>query len=244
MAVDPERLGGLAWTRRTGGALTARERRRLLGEIAKAQGEYVVGRIKLATGRVPKGAGDEVDLTPPDSALARSAEEACAEQSPVLVGHSYRTWGFGRALAAVDRVELDPERFYLASLLHDHGLDHPVANQDFTLRSAERAARCADDVPDAVLDAITVHSTAGLSVERDGALGTYLSLGAVCDLGGLRAWDLSRPTRERVDAGHPRDGLAAGIAPLIRAEARSNPKGRFALLRRCGIIPLFRVRPR
>jgi len=110
---DPERLGGLGWARRTGGRLTSRERVRLLAAIALGQWENVLGRAKLALGRLPAGAAN-VDLetfTVPDSQLAWEAEQACAEQPAALVGHSYRTWLFGRALAAVDGANLDPETY-------------------------------------------------------------------------------------------------------------------------------------
>lgn len=237
---DPERLGGLAWTRRTGGALTGRERRRLLGEIVRTQGTYVAGRLKLATGRVPRGDLD-VDLRPPDSVLARDAEEACREQSPAIIGHSYRTWIFGNGLAALDRVPLDRERFYVACLLHDHGIDAPVVGEDFTIRSAARAAAIGADAE--VQDAITVHSTPGATVARDGALGTYVGAGAILDLGGLRLWDLPRGFVEGTVEAHPREGVIGAVSALIRAEVRLNPRSRFALLRRCGILPLFAVTP-
>ena len=47
---DPQRVGGLGWTRRTGGRLTSRERGRLLSAIALGQWENVIGRAKLALG--------------------------------------------------------------------------------------------------------------------------------------------------------------------------------------------------
>ena len=240
MEPDPDRVGGIAWARRTGGALTRGERRRLLGEIVRAQGGYVAGRLKLATGRVPSGDLD-VDLRPPDSTLARTAEEACREQSPALIGHSYRTWVFGSGLAALDRVPLDREAFYVACLLHDHGLDHPVAGEDFTIRSANRALACG--APDRVADAITAHATPGATVERDGALGTYVGAGAILDLGGLRLWDLSPAYVDAAIAAHPRAGVIAAVSALIREETRLNPRGRFALLKRCGILPLFAITP-
>ena len=58
---DPDRLGGLAWTRRTGGRLTRRERARLLAAIGRGQWENVLGRTKLALGWLPPGAAN-VDL--------------------------------------------------------------------------------------------------------------------------------------------------------------------------------------
>ncbi len=149
MSPDPERLGGLGWTRRTAGRLTGGERRRLLGEIAKGQAENLLGRAKLALGRLPAGAR-EIDVRtfePPDSQLARElardAEAACAEQPASIAGHSYRTWMFGLALAAVDRIELDRELFYCAALVHDYGIAEPTLGRDFTLGGAECAIACA-----------------------------------------------------------------------------------------------------
>lgn len=135
----------------------------------RAQGGYLAGRLKLTTGRRPSGDLD-IDLRPPHSSLARAAEEASREQSPAIAGHSYRTWISGSGLAALDGVPLDAEAFYVGCLLHDHGLDAPVAGEDFTLRSPNRAARCG--AGDHVLDAIAVHATPGATVERDGPLGT------------------------------------------------------------------------
>jgi hypothetical protein len=248
---DPLRVGGLAWTQRTKGRLTPGERRRLLGHVAATLGRYTAGRIRAATGRVPARARElsAEALTPPDSALARSAESACREQPPSLIGHGYRTWMFGAALAALDGSALNPELFYVASLLHDYGIAEVVPGEDFTLRSAARLERCADDAglaPGSVLaaaDAITVHATPGIDVERDGALGVYVQAGAMFDLAGLRADELTREYRNHVISEHPRDGVTADIIAMIKAEASANPAGRFALLQRCGMPLLLRLNP-
>jgi hypothetical protein len=82
---DPQRLGGLDWTRRTGGKLTSLERGRLLAAIALGQWENVLGRAKLALGRLPSGAANvDIDtFAVPDSLFAREAELACAELPPL-----------------------------------------------------------------------------------------------------------------------------------------------------------------
>ncbi|MBJ7331629.1 MAG: hypothetical protein JHC95_17170 [Solirubrobacteraceae bacterium] len=249
--VDPERLGGLEWTRRTRGVLSGRERRRLLGEVVRGQAAYVAGRVRLTTGRVPEGARElaVADLRPPDSRFARAAEEACREQTPGVIGHSYRTWVFGSGLAALDREPLDPEQFYVACLLHDHGITHTVPGEDFTLRSAERALRCARDAgvdhgtADAIADAITVHATPGIAPAADGALGSYVQAGAMYDLAALRAGDLPRGYRDDAIRAHPRAGITAEITQAIAAEARANPGTRFHLLHRCGLTLLVRAAP-
>lgn len=248
---DPQRVGGLAWAQRTKGRLTAAERRRLLGSITAELASYAAGRIRAATGRVPPGAHDlsAAALTPPDSRLARSAEAACREQPQSVIGHSYRTWMFGAGLATLDGSTLDMELFYVASLLHDYGISQVIDGEDFTLRSAGRLQRCADEAGLAPVtvaeaaDAITVHATPGITAERDGALGVYVQAGAMFDLTGMRLGDLSRAYRDDVVDAHPRAGVTADLVTMINAEASANPDGRFALLRRCGLPMLLRLNP-
>jgi hypothetical protein len=248
---DPQRLGGLAWTRRTGGTLTSRERRRLLAAIAVGQWENALGRAKLALGRLPPAAlaVDVSTFQAPDSALAREAEQACAEQPAAIAGHSYRTWLFGRALAAVDGSELDEELFYSAALVHDFGIAQPTPGRDFTLASAERLLVCAreagvaEDRAEVLADAVCVHVTPGVSLERDGALGCYLQWGAMVDGAGLRSWDVSPANISEVLRAHPRGEFKAQLVALMRAEAKAVPDGRFGLLARCGVTLAVRMAP-
>ena len=249
---DPNRLGGLAWARETGGRLAPAERRRLLGEIAKGQAVNLAGRMKLALGRLPAGAEaiDAREFAPPDSALAREAERACAEQPEWVAGHSYRTWMYGTALAALDRSELDTEHFYCASLLHDFGIVAPTPGRDFTLGSAERAIACAEAAAaptedgEAIADAICVHTTPGVTIERDGALGFYVQGGAMTDVAGLRLWDVAPANREEVLRRHPRrPSFKAELTEAVRAESKAVPGGRFSLLVRCGFPLAIRLAP-
>jgi hypothetical protein len=248
---DPERVGGLAWTRRTNGGLTGAERRRLILAIVLGQWDYVLGRAKLVLGRVPDRAAaiDVAAFSPPDTALAREAEAACSEQPVSIVGHSYRTWLFGKALAALDRVELDAEQFYCASLVHDYGIAEVVSGQDFTVRSADCAlgrvgrAGAEASVGQAIADAICVHPTPGITVARDGAVGCYVQAGTMVDVG-LRLGDVAPNNREAILARYPRGaGFKGAFAAMIRNEAHAVPGGRFALLTRMGFPLLVRVAP-
>lgn len=248
---DPNRLGGLGWVRRTNGELTWGERRRLLAAISLGQWENLMGRAKLALGRLPPGAS-LVDLSTfeaPDTSLAREAEEACAEQPAAIVGHSYRTWLFGRALAAVDRTRLDVELFYCASLVHDHGIAHPQPGRDFTLASADRTLACAtaaglpEDRAELLADAVCVHTTPGVSLDADGPLGCYLQWGAMVDGAGLRAWDIAPGNLSEVLRRYPRVDFKRQLTGLIRAEAAAVPAGRFGLLVRCGLPLAVRMAP-
>jgi hypothetical protein len=250
-APDQRRLGGLDWTRRTGGRLSSRERRRLLAAVALGQWENVLGRAKLALGRIPARAAN-VDLdtfSVPDSPFAREAEHACAELPAALVGHSYRTWLFGRALAAVDRRELDVELFYCGSLLHDHGIAQPTAGRDFTLASVDRTLACAqtarvsDERALTLSDAVCVHTTPGITIERDGLLGCYLQWGAMVDGAGLRIWDVAPANVTEVLRRYPRADFKRQLVAMMRAEAAAVPQGRFGLLVRCGLPLAVRMAP-
>ena len=250
-APDPARLGGLAWARRTGGTLTSAERRRLIAAIARGQVENLLGRAKLALGRLPPGAGaiDVKTFEPPDSLLAREAEQACAEQPAAIAGHSYRTWLFGRALSVLDAVELDQEAFYCASLVHDFGIAQPTPGRDFTLASAERMLSCADaagvtgERAEVLADAICVHTTPGVSPDRDGALGCYLQWGAMVDGAGLRIWDVAPANVSEVLRRYPRSDFKGQLVEMIRAEAAAVPAGRLGLLVRCGLPLAVRLAP-
>lgn len=248
---NPQRLGGLAWVERTGGQLSRAERRRLLAAIALGQWQNAVGRVKLALDRIPAAAA-RVDLDTfqvPDSTFAREAEQACAELPDVLVGHSYRTWLFGRALAAVDGNELDDELFYCGALLHDHGIVKPTTNRDFTLASVDRMRVCADvaqlaeDRRELLADGICVHLTPGVTVATDGALGCYVQWGAMVDIAGLRIWDIAPGNVEATLRRHPRGDMRGQLLAMVRAEARAVPKGRFSLLLRCGFPLAVRMAP-
>jgi hypothetical protein len=95
----------------------------------------------------------------------------------------------------------------------------------------------------ATADAISIHSTAGITVEHDGRAGFYVGAGAGLDLAGLRCGDLPRSYFIDVHAEHPREGVTRAFRAHIAAEARGNPGGRFAQLRRCGFNVLLRANP-
>ncbi len=248
---DPQRLGGLAWVRRTGGQLSRAERRRLLVAIAVGQWKNAVGKAKLALGRLPAAAA-RVDLDTfqvADSKFARESEDACAELPPALQGHSYRTWLFGRALAVVDGSKVDDELFYCGALLHDYGIVRPTANRDFTLGSVDRMLTCAssakiaDKRADLLADGICVHTTPGVKVETDGTIGCYLQWGAMVDGAGLRIWDIAPGDVKEVLRRYPRGDFKRELVGMMRAEAAAVPAGRFGLLVRCGLPLAVRLAP-
>ena len=241
---DPDRLGGPGWLRRTGGRLTSADRRRMLAVACGTQ-------LELLGQRLRRRRGVAIDLTTltdlPDTALVREAEEAAAEhQSAELLAHGYRTAVFARALARIDRVAVDDELLVVCGLLHDAGLEPSVPGEDFTIRSAACATGAATRVGRAdacahLEDAITVHTTIGVRVERDGALGAYTQFGAMVDLVGLRERHLPHALVASTVAKHPRAGFVGCILPALGREARAVPGGRFAFLRGVGFSPAVRI---
>jgi hypothetical protein len=233
-------FGGLAWLRATGGALSAAERRKLTRAIIAGQSGNIVGHVKLLLGRRPRS-GPKWLIEPPDTAITRAAEVLCGEQPDTIAAHGARTWLFGTALAQYDSADLDDELFYAASLLHDSGLITAVTGQDFTLRSAETAANAvvaaggSRPQAEAVAEGIARHTTPGISPSRGGELATYLQAGALLDLAGVRAWDISETFVTCVVRASDRRGFESAILKLISAESTAVPHGRFALLKRWGL---------
>jgi hypothetical protein len=240
------RVGTYEWARETGGSLTRTERRRLIAEIARSYHRLLLDRVRLALGRVPEGALAVADkpIVAPDSRFAREAEAACAEQPRSVAGHSYRTWIFGTALARFDHRELEPEEFYVASLLHDAGIAEPVPEQDFTIRSAEAALAVADRCgieagpATAIADGICGHFTPGASIAVDGPIAYYVQNGALADLIGVRRPDVAPAVRKHADAEYPRGRAGREIGAMVRAESKAVPDGRVALTQRWAAFSL------
>ena len=69
---------------------------------------------------------DPSSLTTPDSPLARDAETAARDLlSPAVLNHSYRSFAWGAALAAVDGIAFDRELFYVAARVSRHRYPEP-----------------------------------------------------------------------------------------------------------------------
>jgi hypothetical protein len=245
--------GSYGWTRGTAGVMSSADRRHAIRPMAGVLTSGLIGNVRFRMGRTSHGTGglsfDELRM--PDSPLAVEATRACAELNrPDVMGHSYRTWAYGRALAAFDGARLDEELFYVACLLHDYGLPEPRAGEDFTLRGAECARRCArttgrsEATATALADAITFHVTPGVSAYDRAGLGCYVQAGSMLDLAGLRAVDLSRAYLDAVAGKYDRTGVTGAFVRLVKAEAAKNPGTRFGLLNRCGLTLTFRLRPR
>ena len=187
---------------------------------------------------------DPADLAPPNSSIARGAEQTAQDLlAPVVLNHSRRCYAWGSAIAALHGITFDRELLYVAAMLHDTGLPSPVPHVDFTVRSAEVAREVTDshDVPadgrELVANAIAMHHTPGVSPEA-GAEAFLLSAGAGLDVFGLRSDEVPDELRRSVVQQYPRLGFKREFARLWRTEARQVPRGRAWYLHRFAISDL------
>ncbi|HUR73733.1 MAG TPA: HD domain-containing protein [Sporichthya sp.] len=239
-----------AWGTETGGKLSGRQKRALVGPLLQTVADYTGDRAALALRRRGSGRLDLDDLKVPDSRLARDAEEEAREGlSPAFLHHSYRMYLFGQALAQIEGVPVDDEVAYVACLLHEFGLENPTPGRCFAVVGAERAERFAldrDVEPErARRIAAEINGHLNLGQGRDmTSEGGFLSAGAMVDVFGLRLNELAPDWVDQVLARHPRhDFKRYGIA-RFKAEGRANRDGRAAWLNRYALcIPLWRIAP-
>jgi hypothetical protein len=237
-SADP--IGSIAWTERTGGVLTPRERITLAPSLLRGHRSIMVGRLAMSL-RLHSGRRKLVDparLDLPDSSLAQEADAVTRELlTPALLNHSRRAYAWGAAIAALEGITFDRELLYLAAMFHDTGIPSPVPDVDFTVRSAALAREFSDargiEVNDreGVANAIALHHTPGVGVEL-GPEAYLLSAGAALDVFGLRSNHVPDSTRKLVTQKYPRLGFKREFAGLFRAEAMQVPHGRAWYLHR------------
>lgn len=234
-----------SWAVATGGALTPTQRRRLLTPLLRTVAVYGRTRVRLLAGRRGGGGVDLDGLRWPDSAPARAAEEEAREVlSPTLLAHSYRTYLFGAALAAIDGVPVDDELLYTACLLHDLHLGDPTPGRCFAVVGGQRAERFAlehgmpADRASGVGAAVAAHITVGASEDlRDP--GGLVSAGAFVDVSGTRIDELDPAWVEALLERHPRHDLKRILLRYWAAESDAVPQGRARWLTRVAGFPLL-----
>jgi hypothetical protein len=240
------RLGSMAWSDRTGGRLSGAERRQLLAPLARAHAVNAAGRTAMAL-RLHSGRRAQVPeraLRTPPSALTRAAEQVAHRRlTPAVLNHSYRCYGYGVAIAALEDIEVDRELLFAAAMLHDTGLPTPVPGVDFTLASAGIALEVAETVglstaaTETMRTAITLHYSPDVTL-ADGPEAYLLSAGAAVDVIGLGRWRLPDPVVAAVLAERPRRGFTNEFRARWAAEAAAVPQGRARFLRRYGALDL------
>jgi predicted HD phosphohydrolase len=217
-------VGTLTWARRTHGRLTPLDRVALI-----AQGM----RRMLPRGSRLGAALDLDTYRPPDSPLAREAEELCGEaSSPATEMHCYRCHLWGVAIGRAERLGFDEEALYVASLTHDLGLTERFRGHDpqaacFTLDSASVARALLADDPraDLVAEAIILHVNAHVP-RTAGAEAYLLEVAAALDVTGYRVRDVESGTRAAILRRHPRRAFKEEFAAAMDDEVRLHPESR------------------
>jgi HD domain len=244
-------VGTWAWAQRTGGAMSRRDRLHELRQGVLARLAALPARLRGPAAR-PAVSLDLPD--PPDSALAREAEQCVRElSSPRLYGHCLRTWFFAAAFAELDKLDHEPELLYLACVLHDLGLTPVHDRRDPTAKCfAVEGARAAEELligkgaaqelAVSVAEAISLHLNVNVGEEL-GAEAHLLSKGVSLDAVGRRVDEI--PARTIADAIErwPRDGFSAELAATTRRQAKLRPRSRSALLVRLGFAELVTGNP-
>ena len=106
-----EPVGSIGWTERTRGVLTLREGLSLAGPLVRDEQRIAAGFLAMALRCHPgrRSVVDPAHLMPPDSSIAREAEEAARDLlTPVLLNHSHHAYAWGSTIAALHAVELVP----------------------------------------------------------------------------------------------------------------------------------------
>jgi hypothetical protein len=188
--------------------------------------------------------GVELPQRPPDSRLAREAEEHCRElSSPALINHCLRVYVWGSLLGMRDRLRWDEELLFVASLLHDLGLtDSGLAGGGppcFAVQGAITAADwatghgCEPARAEVVGNAISLHINPRVRPD-EGVEAHLLTVGAAFDVIGARYRELAKPLVSAEVECHPRLGFKREMDERSRAAARRGPRTRVAFGYRLG----------
>ncbi len=241
--------GSWEWAQATHGRLGRRDRATLIrqGVLARVSRLPRPWRAQLHQAALALPA-------PPDSALAREADECVRELSaPALYGHCLRTWAFSALFAQRDGTRHDPELLYVACVLHDLGLTEAHDGRDPTASCfavegarAAHAFMCARGEPQerarSVANAISLHLNVTVP-QRFGAEAALLSRGVMLDVVGRRLEQLPRASIAQVIARWPRDGSGEALLAATKRQAQLRPHSRAALLHRLGFAALVSANP-
>jgi hypothetical protein len=230
--------------------LSPQEYRHLVGVLLRDLPSALAAVLRYRMGRRGDGHTELVEQPIPESALARRAEEFVQQElSPHVLAHSYRTYFFGKVLAAHDGVAVNDEVVYLASLLHDLHLERPTSGRCFAVTGAERAAQLlaewgADSsTADNVAAAICAHATPGAEHDLADPAGFVLA-GSLADIIGRRLDHIDPAWLEHLLQRHPRHELKQRLVAALQTEAKAVPRGRMHLANRWAGVPLLvRIAP-
>jgi hypothetical protein len=170
----------------------------------------------------------------PDTQLAFAAEAYLAAVSNItMIRHCIRTYRFGRILAEKAGAKPDLEVLYVASLLHDLGLetqfDGPEDFEKLGAREAKRflVSRGHEQMAEQVAAAIEIHTLTGTAKDPRPEV-AYLAMGALCDVAGARLDQIEPRLIQEIVAEYPRNGTKDLIVALIMRQIAIKPQSNIA----------------
>ncbi len=184
------------------------------------------------------------DCTIPDSAFAVKAIEVARALCPeFMLRHCFRSYCFGAILAARNRLPLDRETFFVASMLHDLGLSDAHADDpgSFEWVGAGLAhticlsAKQAETRAATIHNAIALHTSVGLADRCQPEI-ALLHFGTGMDLFGMRIEEMPKDALELVLATYPRVGFKADFSPCLSHQTQRKPDSQIAGAVGIGII--------
>ncbi len=239
-----------AWAQRTGGNLSAADKRRLIRPLVRGLPRLALDWARARTGRRGHGQLDLDTISWPDSRLAHAAEaEARETLTPHVLQHSYRTYLFGLVLASLDGVTPDHEAAFTTCMLHDLQLEHPTPGRCFAVAGGQRAHQfCLSHGADSaaalrIAAGVAGHLSPGVANDLSDLAG-FVSAGALVDVVGARVPDLDAAWVRDVIARHPRHDFKHHLAIAIARECELVPDGRASwLCRWASLQALIRTAP-
>lgn len=229
-------FGTLTWIDRTGGRMTAFDRLLQTAQAVHARAKRKFLPHRLSDRRVE-------DILPPDSAIALEALALCREASPAfLLNHCLRSYFWARLLDERDE-RIDQEALFVAMMLHDlglvpeHKLDCYAADECFTAVGAREAHAMAlrhdweEPRAELAANAIALHLNVVVH-DHHGPEARLVRLGSGADVAGLGIKRLHPHQVDEVLRRYPREGLKAGIVPLLESEVLERPHCRMAFLQK------------
>jgi hypothetical protein len=249
-------VGTTVWAVKTNGAMTTRNRAELIAQALVARAAALPRRLSARLGH-GQSAPVRIDVSAirvPDSAAACRANALMMSLSaPWLANHCQRTYIWSAMLAQRDRIRVDEEILFVASVLHDLGLiDAHNGKQPgcecFAVEGARAAMRFAaeigwdDERRDRLAEAISLHLNVRVGL-RHGPEAHLLHEGAAFDVIGARLGQLHRETVMSVLLRHPRLGFKDEMGAAMRQQTRMRPQSRAAFLVRLGFIGMMRSAP-
>ena len=170
----------------------------------------------------------------PDTPVAFAAEAYLAAVSNItMIRHCIRTYRFGRILAEKAGAKPDLEVLYVASLLHDLGLETLFDGpEDFETLGAREAKRFLlsegyAHLADQVAAAIEIHTLTETAKDPRPEV-AYLAIGALCDVAGARLDQIEPRLIQEIVAEYPRYGTKDLITALIQRQIAIKPQSNIA----------------